>query len=109
VIQVYNQAWQLVFNITLPTEKLISVTAPNYTVSTINDTNLWTLNGGKAVHKNGENIVLVSPTGQIYSDKNLMGSYKYNSTEKTVSYLFKESSTSTNTIEIIVKIKPFQT
>lgn len=109
VIQLYDkQSNTLVFNITLPTKSLINVIAPEYSITEINDENFWIFNGGKVIHKNGENILFISPKGQIYTTKNLLGEYKYNSENKSVSYNIKESNLSSNKIEIQVQIDAFK-
>jgi len=105
-------AWKqnntLIFNITLPTKTLINIIAPDYGIANINNENFWIFNGGKVVYKNGENILFVSPKGQMYTTKSLIGEYKYNSGNQSISYIIKESSISSSTIEVQVQIEAFQ-
>lgn len=109
VIQLYDkQNSTLIFNITLPTKTLLQAIAPNYTVTDITDESFGVFNGGKAVHRNGENILFISPKGQLYTTKNLIGEYRYNPDNKSISYLVKESSLTTDTIEIQVQIEPLK-
>ncbi|MDR2191132.1 MAG: hypothetical protein LBP53_08465 [Candidatus Peribacteria bacterium] len=110
IIQVYNLEGTLMFTITLPTQQLVAVEAPAYTSTTIDDSSFGIFQGGKAIHRNGENMLFVAPTGQIYSDKNLYGTYAYHPDQQTISYLFKESALSpeSDTITITIKIAPFK-
>ncbi|MDR2540444.1 MAG: hypothetical protein LBD11_01330 [Candidatus Peribacteria bacterium] len=107
LIQVFTTAGELIFNITLPPQELVNVIAPSYTITSINDEYFGMYNKGKAIHKNGENILLIAPNGQIYTEKNLIGTYKYNPSTQSISYILKESALSENTIEIAIKITPF--
>jgi hypothetical protein len=107
LIQVFTTAGELIFNITLPPQELVNVIAPKYTITSINDEYFGRYNKGKAIHRNGENILLVAPDGQIYTEKNLIGTYKYNPSNQTISYILKESALSENTIEIAIKVAPF--
>ena len=108
VIQIYTTAGELLFNITLPPQELLNVSAPNHTVTTINENSMGVFKGGKAVHKNGENILFVSPKGQIYTEKNLIGSYRYNTSQQSITYILQDGALSNDKIEITLKVQPFQ-
>jgi hypothetical protein len=96
------------FNITLPTQELVAITAPAYTITPIDDESFGLFNGGKVIHRNGENILFVAPKGQIYTEKNLIGTYRYNPDEETISYRLQESPLLSDIIELTIKIQPFQ-
>ncbi|MDR0650316.1 MAG: hypothetical protein LBG59_02675 [Candidatus Peribacteria bacterium] len=110
VIQVHNLAGELMFNITLPTKEVVTVLAPNYTITPLQGESFGIFNGGKVIHRNGENLLFIAPNGQIYTEKNLIGTYRYNPDQQTISYLLKESALSpiTDTIEVTIKVQPFQ-
>ncbi|MDR2415347.1 MAG: hypothetical protein LBD75_01720 [Candidatus Peribacteria bacterium] len=109
VIQVHTLAGELMFNITLPTKEVVAIVAPNFTITPLQDESFGIFNKGNVVHRNGENLLFVAPSGQIYTEKNLIGTYTYNTEQQTISYRFKESlSTTTDTIDITIKVQPFQ-
>jgi hypothetical protein len=98
------------FNITLPTEEVEALVAPNYTITPLQGESFGIFNGGNVIHRNGQNLLFIAPNGQIYTEKNMIGTYRYNPDTQTISYLLKESSLSptTDTIEITIKVQPFQ-
>jgi hypothetical protein len=95
------------FNVTLPTKEVVTLTAPNYTITPIQDKSFGMFYRGNVIHRNGENILFIAPNGQIYTEKNLIGTYQYNTDQQTISYHIRENSSSDDII-ITIKVQPFQ-
>ena len=91
--------------------ELVNITVPAsaYKVSVIDNADFWSFVGGKAVSRNGDLILQVSPSGNILipNNKKLTGSYQYNEEHKTVVYSLRESALSAEVIQVEIKIQPF--
>jgi hypothetical protein len=107
VIQLLNERNEVLFTINFVSLELIRLIAPAYTVELIDDEDFGKFVGGYIVSRNGELVMMVAPTGEIFTEKKLTGAYKYDEERQTVTYLLRESALSSDIIEVEIKIQPF--
>ena len=112
IIKLYNKdTKKYVFSLSLPIKKLVKVEAdkPPYTITDIK-WNMWMYNWWKSVNKDGNYILLISPTGHLYSDYSLEWTYKYDSGLGAIMLtLYEPSDTNRkNPIKVWVEVEPFE-
>ena len=112
VINVCNKKTnETAFNLSLPTEELLNIEVGKaYTlVNLTGDWNMWMYNGWKAVNKDGINVLLVSPTGHLYSNLSLQWTYKYDRGLQAVEltlYHPLDAKSKKNPIKVRLKVQP---
>ena len=79
ILQLYNKDSQIsTFSISLPTKECVKVDAPNYVIVNLSENGImWMFNGWKAVYQDGNIVLLISPTGYLYSELWLEWNYTY--------------------------------
>lgn len=111
IIKLYNKnTKKFVFSLSLPIMQFVKVEAKApYTVVDIKS-NMWMFNWWKAVNKDGNYILLISPTGHLYSDYSLEWIYKYDSGLKAIELTLYEPSDirKRNPIKVWVEVEPFE-
>lgn len=109
-IYVVDEKWNMLFNISPIHQQLVGISAVAYEVLDLEDSDdqLYGIyNWWKAIYRNGEIILMVSPQGYLYSFKALIWSYEYDKETKTIIYKFKENQLSNDEIQIRVLVQPF--
>lgn len=89
LIKVFQNTKAL-FDILLTPQEIIDFTIKKGTILPLTETKYWLFNGGKALMIENTPYLYISPTGQLSTNKNLHGSYHFNTTKKTVIYTIKE-------------------
>ena len=111
ILQVYN-TWtnEIMFSISIPTEKCLKVEADNYNVVDLPEVwKMWMFNGWKAVYKDWTIVLLISPTWHLYSEYWLEGSYDYDREIWAVELTLFELSDlgKSHPIKVWLKVEPF--
>jgi len=111
VLQLYNRKTNnIVFSIALPMEKLIKIEADGYTVKDLsNDGWMWMFNWWKAVYRDWENVLFISPTGHLYSELALEWTYDYDRELQTIVLTVYQLSDlqKKNPIKVRLRVQPF--
>ncbi len=73
------------FSVSIPTDSCLKIEAEGYTVTDIAEQwNMWMFNGGTAVHKDGNIVLMASPTCHLYSEYGLEWAYSYDNDRDAV-------------------------
>ena len=81
------------FDISLPVEEIVKIEAEWYTVSDIPSNGwMWKFNGWKAIHKDGNNVMIIAPSGHLYSELWVQWSYAYDMWMKALMFTFYQNS-----------------
>ena len=113
VLQLYNnkaKSNNLVFSIAIPMEKLMKIEAEWYAIKDLPDNGaMWMFNGWKAVYKDWENVLFISPTGHLYSELWLEWTYDYDrELESIILTVYQLSDIQKkNPIKLRLKVQPF--
>ena len=112
IVKVCNkQDKKSVFTLSLPAKELVDVKVSKaYTLVDLpEDWNMWMYNWGKAVNRDGNNVLLISPTGHLYSSFALEWTYRYDrellAIELTL-YLGSDLKDKKNPIKVRLKVQP---
>ena len=98
------------FSVSIPTDSCVKIEAEWYNVENLPENwNMWMFNGWQVVHKDGNNILIASPTCHLYSEYGLEWIYTYDSERDAVLLeLFEPSDVNrTSPIKVWLKTKSF--
>ena len=98
------------FSVSIPTDSCLNIEAEWYTVTNIpKEWNMWMFNWWRVVHKDGNNVLLASPTCHLYSEYGLEWTYSYDSERDAVLLtLFEPSDINRSSpIRVYLKTKSF--
>ena len=98
------------FSVSIPTDSCVKIDAEGYEVRPLpEDWNMWMFNWGQVVYKDGNVVLLASPTCHLYSEYGLEGIYDYDSEREAVMLtLFEPSDVNKNSpIHVWLKTKSF--
>lgn len=112
IIKFYNKEKKRdVFGIYLPIKELVDLKADSYVITSIPEKwKMWMFNWGKVVSKDGDYILLISPTGHLYSDRSLEWTYKYDIGLNALEFVLYQPSdkNKNNPIKVWVRVQPFE-
>ena len=81
------------FDISLPIQEIIKIEAEWYTISDIPQMGwMWKFNGWQVIHKDGNNVMIIAPSGHLYSELWLQWSYAYDMWMKALMFTFYQNS-----------------
>lgn len=95
----------VLFSILLPSKKLIDIHIPSLEVQDLDWDVFGDFNGWKAIIKNNEAWIYVSPKWEIYTEWNVYGDYSFDEDSETVKYSIKENPNGDDLGYIEVKVK----
>ena len=95
----------VIFRVIFTPEDLVSLTAPSNIISieTLNNELFGQFDWWKALLKNNEVVLYVSPIWQIYTDKNLYWEYWFDDATDSVIYTFRDSPNWVWSVKIKIK------
>ena len=113
IIQVFDKkSNKSIFDISLPIKEMVKIEAENYDISDLSRSGrMWKFNGWKTVYKDWTNILLISPTGYLYSELWMEGEYLYDRELWAILLVLYQYSdlNKKNPIKIWLKVEPFET
>jgi hypothetical protein len=99
-----------VFSISVPVEKCLKIDAPNYNLVNLPETwKMGMFNWWKAVYKDWNNVLFMSPLSHLYSEIWLEWTYVYDREQDSLQLTLYQSSDlqKANPIKLWVKVKPY--
>lgn len=111
ILELYNKdTKKVVFSMRVPVGEVIKIDAGNYWVSNLPDNwKMWIFNGWKAVYKNWENVLFISPEWHLFSELWMNWEYDYDRELQSLLFTLYETSDlqKKNPLKIWVKAEPF--
>ena len=94
------------FSVALPIDEIIKIEADGYTLADLpKNWWMWMYNGWKVLYKDGINVLMISPTGHLYSEFWLEWLYEYDKWTKTLIVTLYQRSDVAKKYPIKIRIK----